>query len=211
MAVYIPQDLRAPLFKGHNWVRFTNSTGELIPPHAVMRITGWSASNGAVVYTVAKPSTTFCRRYLVNGPIAVGSATTHEGWGTFLGEGGPVMISSGIPSEGEEWGATSGQWYLTQNRPGFLAAGSTTTTSGGSTVLIANQLVVQVAYGKADSAINKNSSGTVRVYGGAFGSESDTSQTIASCYNKTANILDEAEVTVAWPNGKALVANLVCT
>ena len=68
MAANIPQDFRAPFFH-KNWVRFVNGSGEIIPPHSVMRITAaeFTNNNGEIVYRVAKPDTTYRWRYLVNG------------------------------------------------------------------------------------------------------------------------------------------------
>lgn len=205
-----PLDLRWQMLRDRWPIRFKNPTGEEIPPYAVMKVSNWTESDNEILCSVSKPDTTFQRRYLVNGPFAVGTGSDNEGVASFLGRGGPVYIS-GTPTDNEEWGATSGQWYLSQHRPGFIISGSNTETHNGKTIALAIQFVAQVVYGKADAAIAKNASGTVRVYGGAFGSESDTSMTISSCYNKTSDIADEAEVTVCWPNGKPLVANLVCT
>ena len=67
-----------------------------------------------------------------------------------------------------------------------------------------------IVLGKADSAIANAASGPVRVYAGTPGSEADTSQTIASCFNKGPAIADEAWVTVGWMHGKPYVALLNC-
>lgn len=205
-----PLDRRWEILRARWPIRVKNSSGEAVPPFAVMRITSWTKTNNEIVYTIGKPNTTFYRRYLVNGPITIGAASGSEGIATFLDQGGPVYFGGGSPGMDEEWGATSGQWYLTQHRPGFLVGGSTTETFNGKSLLVAKQYLVQMVYGKADTAISLNSAGTVRVYGGEFGAESDTSQTIASCYNKSTALSDEAEVTVAWPHGRPLVAKLVC-
>jgi hypothetical protein len=176
MSAYIPQDgLRSPFFR-KPWVRFLNGAGEAIPPFAVMRITNWTISNGERIYNIAKPDATFRWRYLVNGPIAVGSDATHEGWGTFLSEGGLVYFGSGTPAEGEHWGVTSGQWYLTQHRPGFKVSGAGTYTFNSKTMLDAVQLPpgeVRV-YNDSGGAVAAGGSATLSVYGGASGT-TDTS------------------------------------
>lgn len=51
-------------------------------------------------------------------------------------------------------------------------------------------------FGKADTAIANAASGTVRVYTGTPGSETDTTHTITSCYNRGPDVGDEAYVTV---------------
>src|SRR5262245_11575096 len=140
MSMYIPQDgIRTPFFR-KGWVRYINGSGETIPAHAVMRITNWDLVNGEVVYNVAKPDSTYRWRYLVNGPISVGSDSTHEGYGTFLGDGG-LVYCSGTPAVNQMWYPTPSQWYLSQHGPGFLVAGANTETSGGVTVLCAVQVI----------------------------------------------------------------------
>lgn len=178
MAVYIPQDFRAPFFR-KNWVRFVNSAGETIPSHAIMRVTNCTVTNGEMIYTVAKPDGTYRWRYLVNSCIAVGSGSAHEGWGTFLDEGGPAYYSSGTPALNEMWGPTSGQWYLTQHRPGFLISGAGTSTSGGVNVLFTKQVVpgeIRV-YNDSGGAVAASASATMSVYGGSAGT-TDTSMDV---------------------------------
>jgi hypothetical protein len=178
MSAFIPQDsLRSPFFR-KPWVRFLNGAGEVIPPFSVMRITNETTSNGETIYNVAKPDSTYRWRYLVNGPIAVGSEATHEGWGTFLGEGGWVRFGSGTPALNEMWGPTSGQWYLTQHRPGFLVNGANTYTHNSLTSLNAIQVIpgeIRVQNDDGGGSLAAGAGGrTFGVYGGAAGT-TDTS------------------------------------
>jgi hypothetical protein len=64
-------------------------------------------------------------------------------------------------------------------------------------------------FGLADAAIVSGASGTVRVYAGTPGSESDTGQTI-SAYNYGPDIADEQEVTVSILHGQFYTAALSC-
>src|SRR5688500_15942732 len=115
-----PHDLRAPFFR-KPWVRIRNQANEDIPPFAVLRIAGATQSEGEIVYTVAKPNTTFYRWYLVNGPVALPYGADHaDGWGTFLTAGGYVLYDSAdTPSLGESWGPQNGSWELKKYRYGF--------------------------------------------------------------------------------------------
>ncbi len=63
--------------------------------------------------------------------------------------------------------------------------------------------------GKANAAINKNSAGVVRIYGGSPPGETDTGITITA-YNRTANITAERWVTVTLIGGYPYVAALEC-
>lgn len=184
------------------WVLFLNSSGEQVPRGGVMRITDFSKTT--LTATIGKPNTTFQREYLVNAGVPVSDGGT--GVAYRLGGICEALYASGTPALNEEWGAANGAWTLTQNRPGFLVRGWDTT----ALTVFAKPVLAQVVVGKADAAISNGASGTVRVYGGAHGSTTDTSQTIASCYNYGPDIADEADVAVSWPNGKPVVSLLNC-
>ena len=48
------------------------------------------------------------------------------------------------------------------------------------------------------AAIGKGSSGTINVYAGTLGSETDTGQTLPSVYNRYANAAQGKWVTCGW-------------
>lgn len=64
--------------------------------------------------------------------------------------------------------------------------------------------------GKADSAIAKGASGTVSLWAGTPGSESDSTVNQASCYNRTADIASGDWVVVSFMNDQPYVALLEC-
>ena len=189
-------------------VRFRNDNAGTAPAFGVMRVTGGTAGQ---FVTIDQPSTAFKRRYLVNGPSDV--ATGKFGLGTWLTsnslniEGQQVLYASGTPAVDEEWGPSNGSWALSANRPGFLITGGNDTTA---LTTMAVQIITQQVFGKADAAIALNASGTVRVYGGPPGSESDTGQTISSVFNNVAAMADEAEVFVGWLHGKPYCSPATC-
>lgn len=166
-----PLDHRWTMVRDRWPLRVKNSSGEVIPPFAVMRVTNWSNSNNEILYTVAKPDSTYRWQYLVNGPIAIGSGSSDEGLATFLANGGPVYYNSGTPAYGERWGPTSGQWYLTQHRPGFQVQGATTSSFNSKNLLIATQIPPGEVRVQNDSggAVAANSSATMSMYGGSAG------------------------------------------
>jgi hypothetical protein len=67
-----------------------------------------------------------------------------------------------------------------------------------------------VFIGKADGDIAKGSSGTVSVWAGTPGGESDTGTNIANCYNRAVDISTGQWVTVMFVNGFPYVVPLEC-
>ena len=166
-----PLDHRWTMVRDRWPLRVKNSSGETIPPHSVLRITNWSNSNNEVLYTVAKPDATYRWQYLVSGPFAIGSGSSDEGLASFLSNGGPVYYNSGTPAYGERWGPTSGQWYLTQHRPGFHVQGATTTSFNSKNILVATQIPPGEVRVKNDSggAVAADGSATMSMFGGSAG------------------------------------------
>jgi hypothetical protein len=188
-----------------------NGAGEEIPPCAVMRISSEDLVDGRRVITVAKPDSTFRRRYLVNSPIAIANSISAEGYAGYLGEGGYVYYNSGTPALDEEWGATASQWYLTQNRPGFIITAENTTFNSKNIVSARGYLVTQVL-GKPNAGINLDNSGTINIYGGTPGSEATTSLTVSAFYKTGPSALTTSNwVTVGWLHGKAYCSVFVCS
>lgn len=207
-----PMPSGMPPPRNYTRVPFRVDATETVPAYGVLRVTGMVEVDGRFIHKIEKPSTTFSRLYLVNGPedIAYVSGQTGYGWGTWLWHADYVLYNTGAtPAFGEFWGPTNATWTITQHRPGFLIMGGNTGT-GTASRTIAIQSVPEIVFGKADAAIATGASGTVRVYGGTQGSESDTSLTIASCYNYGPDIADEANVSVGWMHGKPYVALMAC-
>lgn len=128
----LPHDLRNP-FVQNPWKRFSNGSGETIPPFSVMRITGATNNHGEITFTVAKPNATTYTAYLVSGPFAVPAGK--EGICTTLTQAGYVAYDTGeTPSVGEEWGPTNGQWTVIQGATGFFICGGAKLTAGVNVV-----------------------------------------------------------------------------
>jgi hypothetical protein len=189
-------------------VRFRNDSGEAVPGYGLMRPTGMASVDDLKIITTSKPDATYRRPYLVNGPDEV--AIDSYGWGYWLWHADYVLYDTGAtPAYGETWGPEPSSWTIKKDAPGFLIQGGNTGT-GATSRTIAIQDVPQHVFGKADAAIANAASGTVRIYGGTQGSETDTGLTIASCYNYGPDIADEAVVWVGWLGGKAYVQNMEC-
>jgi hypothetical protein len=198
-------DLQPEHLQDRNYgkIAFRNDSGEAVPAHAVMRVTGMATVERKNLFTISKPNTTFGRLYLVNGPTGV--AIGKRGWGTWLWHADHVLYdTANTPAYGESWGPQNNTWTIKKNHVGFLIAGGNTGT-GAASRTIAMQELTTAAFGKADAAIASGASGTVRVYGGTQGSEVDTSQTIPSCWNEGAALVDEADLKVRWLHGNPYI------
>jgi hypothetical protein len=190
--------------------RFLNSSGEECPAYAVMEVTA-GVRGGANAYTeerltITKPTSTFNRLYLVNGPQPV--AANYEGEGTWLMDdaaGRPVLYASGdgTPAWGESWGAKASQWTLAKNRPGFLVTGANN-TSATNVYTSGVQFYVNQLVGKPDANIAKGASGTVSIWMGTPGSEADTSINVTA-YATGAAVTSGKWVSLVFVNGSWLV------
>ncbi len=82
-----------------------------------------------------------------------------------------MYYGSGTPALNQMWGPTSGQWYLTQHRPGFMVAGSGTSSFNGATLLCATQVPPgEIRVGNdSGGAVAASASATMSVFGGASG------------------------------------------
>jgi hypothetical protein len=158
-----PGDIRAPFWR-KPWKRVKNSSGEAIPPYAVMRVVSSEVSDGSLLITVAKPNTTFLSEYLVNGPWAIGSGASDEGLATDLSESGLVLYGTGSPAVGEEWGPEPSTWTLKQYRYGFRIKGSTQ-AYGSNSCVVAQQIGVQTFLCKSNEEITADGdTGAISVY-----------------------------------------------
>ena len=194
----LPSDLRAPFFR-KPWIRFTNGSGEVIPPYAFMRITGATFDDDEIVLQCAKPNTTFQRFGVVNGPFQVGPDATDEGLCTTLAQGGLVQVESASAAFGQTWGPTASQWYLTRYRYGFDIFGGAQ-TAGSIIVATAQQHPVNQVWGQTDGAITNGSTGTVEVYDGNDAAIAST--TLTGVKNKTGrDIADNKKVWLGYFGG----------
>lgn len=147
----------SPLKRIH-WHPFRNAGSETIPAFGVMRITGVEERHGVAVYTVDKPSTTFQRLYLINGPKQV--AAGGYGSGTF-DVTYALCSSSASPAYGESWGAKHSEWKLFQHRPGFFILGGYTGDGAAQRALVRQEEVKEVWGQLASSLSNGGSSSLI--------------------------------------------------
>lgn len=192
--------LAAPKLHPENHVRYHNDSGEAIPPFAVMRITGVNSSGTAPWRVkVSKPNTTFYRYYLVNGPVRC--PVSDNGWGTFIWDAGYVLYDTGsTPAIGETWGPQDGAWTIKKNRWGFNIVGGNA-GSGATSKTLAVQHIVNHVLGKTNASHAKSASGTVNLYTGTLGSETQVTSMTVTAYNRFAAVASGKWVHCSWVNG----------
>lgn len=173
---------------------FRNDSGETIPAYGVILLGTPFMSNGLIHYSANKPSTSFQRFYLVNGPEDI--ADDKFGWGTWLTHPGKVLYDSGTPAAGESWGPKTGQWSLSKWRYGFTILGGNNTTD---LTTVAVQSPVTHVWGQTQGSIAKDATGTVEVFDG-----NDTilnASTTLSVKNKAVSVGDNKKVGARWEGG----------
>lgn len=104
-----------------------NTSGEDCPPFGLLVVTGSeqrgdSDGKKRTILVGTKPSTTFYREYVVNGPQKLRAGKTGK---CFVG--GIIWIAfddaDGTPANGEGWGPKPGQWTASKGFPGITCEG----------------------------------------------------------------------------------------
>jgi len=133
MSLLPPSTLDTGYLAGLRRLRVSNGSGEVIPPHALMRATGNDA-DGLLV--VDKPDGNSLTHLLVNGPLPIAADAT--GLATF-DEPVPVAYDDAhTPAVGDTWGSASGSWLLTHGQTGWRVMGDPDTEA--TTVEAARQV-----------------------------------------------------------------------
>jgi hypothetical protein len=176
----------------------SNST---VPAWGVMAVTGFDTTKQCL--TIAQPSTTFYRDYIVNGDLDVQDGTAG------YAQNGPdvVALYNTAPSAGDGMGPTPSQWYLTKNYPqtAIVRGGIDTTLK----TVECKWSSITNGIGKPNASISSRASGTVNVYSGAPGSESIISSMQITCFNSGAAVTTSDWVRWGYTNG-ALECFKVC-
>jgi hypothetical protein len=186
-------DLRP--FAQMRWRECRNDSGEEVPAFAVLRVTGSTTVRQQLVLTVSKPNAYGSQGlHAVNGPQAIASGKS--GVCTFSSPA-PVLYDTGdgTPAVGERWGPRDSSWKLRKNTGGFQISGSPDSTSGVVLAVVSPMLSF---VGKTDSSHSKGSTGTISIYSGALGSESDTGVNMTGVYNRFANVASAKWVRCHW-------------
>jgi hypothetical protein len=171
-------------------LEFLNQNAGSIPAYGVVRVTGVSiVEAGRVVLTVDQPNTYGCQaNCFINGPVAVSPGQ----YGYCTRSGALVALydtADGTPALGDAWGPRSGTWKLKKNAGGFFCLGPPT-NSGLGLALFA-PLPMLSFRGQPTADVTAGSSGTVNVYTGTFGSETQPTGTPS-----VSNVRNDSSCTV---------------
>jgi len=206
-----PQYVRPASVPPQKEPRFYNSAAEEAPAYAIMAVTGvHKLDSGSIILKIDKPSSTFYRRYIVNGPTAVAASNT----GTY--QPGPdvkVAYDSGTPANGEGWGPKANQWTVTKNYPATCLIDDIYDST--NKIAYARLGTIDIIIGKLAGSLSQGSTATVNVWGGVGGSEAVISSVTLSSRDwlmKTgaAAIASGKKVVVQWINGIAYVTEAEC-
>lgn len=180
---------------------FNGSSTDTIRGYGIMAVTDSASGALTEVRNIATPSTTFYRRYLVNGSTAI----QPNGWG--WAQRGPlvkVAYDSGTPAADEGWGAKPSQDTISQFYP------ETCIIDGiwDSTNKIALAWLVPICsgLGKANGTIANASAGGISIWTSTFGA--DISGMDVTMTNLGPSVASGDQVAWEYKNGKPCFVKL---
>lgn len=183
-------------------IYFLNDASETVPAHGIIRVTGATLLGDQNLLLGDKPSTTLSRLYLVNDCLDV---PQDEIGRAFLSLPKLALYdTAATPAYGEGWGPKPSEWKLFKGYPGFTILGN---HASGSVLAEGGRL--DKLLGKTDAAHAKAASGTVSVYIGTAGSESDSTINVTA-YNKFAAVATTKWVWVEWSNNSWYLTAAEC-
>lgn len=201
--------------RGNNWtplISCYNLSSETIPAYGVARVVsgGLFGDDRTRILSIDKPSSDFAKQYVVNGPEAIEAGK----WGMCY-TGGMVLVlyGSGTPAQGEGYGPTPDQWYLTKNYPSILDCHGV--AKSGETTMLGFLHPVGKIIGKLAGALSEGGSATVNVWSGAGNSEAVISSLTLTAFDwllesGADDIASGKKVVVEWINGVPYVTAAEC-
>ena len=185
----------------NGWFEIQNQNAAQIPAFGVMRVTDvLVVKAGRVVVKVDQPNMFGdFGQCLISGPAPIAGAngtTKAGGMATRTGFITALYDSAdGVPAYGDVWGPQNGTWKLKKNTGGFFCLGAPVNTTVHLAVFA--PLPMRSFYGKnAGSRITKATTGTINIFTGTPGSETDSGQTMANVLARFGDIPANAMVQV---------------
>ena len=191
---------------GKLWLPFKNNSSESAPAFGIMAVTTTAdIVGGQAILVCDKPSTTFYRQYVINSSLEV--AAGDYGFCTMQSPA-LILYDTGTPAVNAGWGPKSGQWTLSVNYPQTtLVVGLVDSTNK---ILYGTLNTIDRVLGKTDAAHAKAASGTVSIWAGTAGSESDTTINVTGVWNSFAAVAITKWVEVEWINGQPFLVAAEC-
>jgi len=178
------------------WFEYRNDAAEEVPAFGVLRITGVAVIEpGRVILTAARPDTFGSREQCaLNGPLPVPVGKVGVGTRAAFAPA-RYETGDGFPLVGEKWGPRDGGWKLRKNTGGFRIVGVTNLTKG---LVLVQPSPMRMFLGKTDASHSKGATGTISIYAGPLGSETDTTADMPDVYNRFANVGSGKWVRCEW-------------
>lgn len=142
------------------WRPVKLSGGEDCPSFGVLKCTGHTEENGALILAAAKLDTNVWGNVLIAGETGIAAGS----YGLATDQMTIALCDSGAtPANGESWGIKSGQWKLYQHRPGFRIASAAIGTGAGQRAIV-RPFEVTTLWGVFSSTLTFGGSATFTVY-----------------------------------------------
>lgn len=183
------------------WIEFKNDSGSSIGPYAAMRVSGYQQDADTahqVVLKVAAPNDEAGQSICFNGNKTVAVGKT--GYCTFDAPCYAAVSTGG--SNGDLYGVEDGNLELVPDDAGaFTYLATVAAGPNGEIVALIDKISgATIKLGKTDAAHAKGASGTISVYSGTKGSETDSGENVTA-WNRYANVASGKWVTCVWING----------
>lgn len=165
-----------------------------------------SSTTNQRIATVEKPSTTFSRTYLLNGPAVI----TSNNYGSAQRKHYQISAyDTGTPAVGETWGPKPSQFTLSKNYPGYRVIGVIDSTA--KLALVVPEPIDKLLVKAPTSAkVAYNASGTFNIYVGPESSPVDSTMTL-SCLVTGADIFRGKYAHAVFRNGSWVVEQVAKT
>lgn len=164
---------------------FSNSTGTTVPAYGIMLDDGAQANGAFPLPNVKQPDAYGCQRnFLINDSLPVPSGS--NGLSQSPGDNGYYIIAydsnDGTPAKNESWGPRSGTYLAKKNTGGFIVQGIWDSTNH---LMLAKSKPMEIVRGTIGADAAPDTSSTLTIFTGPYGSETTTSQTISNVRNAT--------------------------
>lgn len=179
----------------NTWRQFRNDSGEVIPGCGILRITGLATVNNRQMLTVGKPNTYGSQFFHAINDIADipvgGYGMCTLGWTAVVN----YDSADGTPAFGEAWGPRDATWKAKKNTGGFMVTGNPDTTNF---LVEVQKLPMLEFYGVTDAIHAVDATGTISIYTGTLGGETDTTVNMTGVLNRYGTVTSGTKVRCVW-------------
>jgi hypothetical protein len=186
-----------------HYKRCKNVSGETIPPHALMAVTGvYVDGRGIWWIEVDKPSATLHRGYAVNSHLEI-TTDADDDMGICFTSGSVRVLynSAGTPDSGQGWGPKVDSWEAELGSPACLHSDGEYDGGSGDVLLHAVLSPITTLLCKANSSLATGGPRTnYTILSGTFGSETASGFTAPALWNYGDPIDNDQKFLSHWAN-----------